>query len=113
MIWRSAETFRLACDEARRRGERVALVPTMGALHQGHQTLVTEARKHASFVAVSVFVNPTQFGPNEDFNRYPRYLDGDVAKSVAAGAHGVFAPPATEMYPAGDETRVHVGDLAA
>jgi pantoate--beta-alanine ligase len=112
MIWRSAETFRQACDEARRRGERVALVPTMGALHAGHQTLVTEARKHASFVAVSVFVNPTQFGPNEDFSRYPRDLDGDVAKSVAAGAHGVFAPPANEMYPPGDETRVHVGDLA-
>jgi pantoate--beta-alanine ligase len=113
MIWRSADEFRLACDEARRRGERVALVPTMGALHRGHQTLVTEARKHASFVAVSVFVNPTQFGPNEDFNRYPRDLDGDVAKSVAAGAHGVFAPPANEMYPQGDETRVHVGPLAA
>lgn len=113
MIWRSADAFRLACDEARRRGDRVALVPTMGALHHGHQTLVTEARKHASFVAVSVFVNPTQFGPNEDFNRYPRDIDGDVAKSVAAGATGVFAPPATDMYPQGDETRVRVGDLAA
>jgi pantoate--beta-alanine ligase len=113
MIWRSADAFRLACDEARRRGDRVAIVPTMGALHRGHQTLVSEARKHAAFVAVSVFVNPTQFGPNEDFNRYPRDLDGDVAKSVAAGAHGVFAPPANDLYPPGDETRVRVGDLAA
>ncbi len=111
-IWRSADAFRRACDEARRRGERVALVPTMGALHHGHQTLVTEARKHASFIAVSVFVNPTQFGPNEDFARYPRDLDGDVQKSLAAGANGVFAPPANDMYPAGDQTRVHVGSLA-
>lgn len=112
-IWRSADAFRQACDEARRRGDRVALVPTMGALHRGHQALVTEARKYASFVAVSVFVNPTQFGPNEDFARYPRDLDGDVQKSLEAGAHGVFAPPANEMYPAGDETRVHVGPLAS
>ena len=111
-IWRSADAFRHACDEARRRGERVALVPTMGALHRGHQTLVTEASKNASFVVVSVFVNPTQFGPNEDFARYPRDLDGDVQKSVEAGAQGVFAPPPNEMYPAGDETRVRVGALA-
>jgi pantoate--beta-alanine ligase len=111
-IWRSTDAFRHACDEARRRGERVALVPTMGALHRGHQALVTEACKHASFVAVSVFVNPTQFGPNEDFARYPRDLDGDVKKSAEAGARGVFAPPPNEMYPPGDETRVRVGALA-
>ena len=111
-IWRSADAFRHACDEARRRGERVALVPTMGALHSGHQALVAEARKNASFVAVSVFVNPTQFGPNEDFARYPRDLDSDVQKSLDAGARGVFAPPPNEMYPPGDETRVRVGALA-
>jgi pantoate--beta-alanine ligase len=111
-IWRTADAFRHACDEARRRGEQVALVPTMGALHRGHQALVAEAAKHASFVAVSVFVNPTQFGPHEDFSRYPRDLDGDVQKSLEAGARGVFAPPPNEMYPAGDETRVHVGALA-
>jgi pantoate--beta-alanine ligase len=112
-IWRSADAFRHACDDARRRGERVALVPTMGALHRGHQALVAEASKHAAFVAVSVFVNPAQFGPNEDFARYPRDLDGDVQKSVEAGARGVFAPPPNEMYPPGDETRVHVGALAS
>lgn len=112
-IWRSTDAFRHACDEARRRGERVGFVPTMGALHQGHQALVTEARKYATFVVVSVFVNPTQFGPNEDLDRYPRDLDGDVQKSLDAGAVGVFAPPPSEMYPPGDETRVRVGALAA
>lgn len=85
----------------------------MGALHHGHQTLVQEASKRAAFVAVSVFVNPTQFGPNEDFARYPRDLDGDVRKSLEAGARGVFAPPPKEMYPPGDETRVRVGALAS
>jgi pantoate--beta-alanine ligase len=112
-IWRSADAFRHACDEARRRGEQVALVPTMGALHRGHQALVSEASKRAAFVVVSVFVNPTQFGPNEDFARYPRDLDGDVRKSLEAGARGVFAPPPNEMYPLGDETRVRVGALAS
>jgi len=112
-LWRSADAFRHACDDARRRGEQVALVPTMGALHRGHQALVAEARKRATFVAVSVFVNPTQFGPNEDFARYPRDLDGDVRKSVEAGARGIYAPPSNEMYPPGDETRVRVGALAS
>lgn len=111
-IWRSTDDFRQACDEARRRGERVALVPTMGALHRGHQALVAEACKRASFVAVSVFVNPTQFGPNEDFARYPRDLDGDVAKCAEAGARGVFAPAPNDMYPPGDQSRVRVGSLA-
>lgn len=112
-IWRSPDAFRHACDEARRRGERVALVPTMGALHPGHQALVTEACKKASFVAVSIFVNPTQFGPNEDFARYPRDLEGDAQKCAAAGARGVFAPAPNDMYPVGDETRVRVGALAS
>ena len=102
---------RAACDAARARGQRVGLVPTMGALHEGHIALVREARRHADFVMCSVFVNPTQFGPNEDFARYPRDLDGDVKK--LEGASAVFAPEVTAMYPAGDETRVNVGPLAA
>ena len=104
--------FRDACDAARARGERIGLVPTMGALHEGHLSLVREARSRASFVAVSIFVNPTQFGPKEDFSRYPRDLQGDVAKLATAGADLVFAPDAAAMYPAGDETRVRVGKLA-
>jgi pantoate--beta-alanine ligase len=106
------DAFRAACDEARARGARIGLVPTMGALHEGHLALVREARKHASFVAVSIFVNPTQFGPNEDFSRYPRDLQGDVAKLATAGADAVFAPDARAMYPDGDQTRVRVGSLA-
>lgn len=111
-IWRSAEAFREACNEARRRGDRVGLVPTMGALHRGHQALIEEARKRADFIVVSVFVNPTQFGPNEDYARYPRDLEGDAHKSEQASANGVFAPPREEMYPPGDETRVRVGATA-
>lgn len=111
-IWRSPEAFRQACDAARQRGSRVGLVPTMGALHRGHQALIEEARKRADFVVVSVFVNPTQFGPNEDFSRYPRDLEGDAHKSEQASANGIFAPPRDAMYPHGDETRVHVGATA-
>jgi pantoate--beta-alanine ligase len=102
---------RAACDAARGRGERVGLVPTMGALHEGHLALVREARRHAEFVMCSIFVNPTQFGPNEDFARYPRDLASDMAK--LEGASAVFAPDASAMYPPGDETRVRVGPLAA
>ena len=85
----------------------------MGALHAGHLALVTEARRRAGFVVASVFVNPTQFGPGEDFTRYPRDLDGDVAKLAGAGADLVFAPSAEAMYPPGDETRVRVGGVSA
>lgn len=104
--------FRRECDRARARGERVGLVPTMGALHEGHATLVRAARAAADFVAATVFVNPTQFGPNEDFSRYPRTLDADVEKCAAAGAALVFAPPTSAMYPPGDETRVVPGATA-
>lgn len=101
---------RAACDGARARGQRVGLVPTMGALHEGHLALVREARRHADFVMCSIFVNPTQFGPNEDFERYPRDLEQDVER--LEGVSAVFAPEVTAMYPPGDETRVNVGALA-
>jgi pantoate--beta-alanine ligase len=113
LLLREPEAFRRACDEARAKGLRVGLVPTMGALHAGHVELVHEARKQADFVVVSVFVNPTQFGPNEDLARYPRTLDADLARCEAAGAALVFAPSAEAMYPPGDETRVRVGPTAA
>jgi len=105
--------FRSAADAVRARGGRVGLVPTMGALHEGHLSLVRLAREQAGFVAVSIFVNPTQFGPNEDLAKYPRDLAGDVAKLASAGADLVFAPDVAAMYPPGDETRVHVGATAA
>lgn len=102
---------RAACYAARYGGARVGFVPTMGALHRGHLALVREARARAEFVVTSIFVNPTQFGPHEDFTRYPRELDGDVAKLDAADL--VFAPDAAAIYVPGDETRVRVGALAA
>jgi pantoate--beta-alanine ligase len=106
--------FRAACDAARAATSRpVGFVPTMGALHDGHLALVKEAKRRVPFVAASIFVNPTQFGPNEDFSRYPRDLAGDVAKLASVGADLVFAPEATAMYPKGEQTRVSVGSLAA
>lgn len=87
-------------------GERVALVPTMGALHEGHIALVKEAQRHARRVIVSIFVNPTQFAPHEDFKKYPRTFDDDCAKLVAAEADAVFFPAVEEMYPPGFASRV-------
>jgi pantoate--beta-alanine ligase len=98
-------------EAARGRGERVALVPTMGYLHEGHLALVREARRHADLVGVSIFVNPTQFGPNEDLGRYPRDLAGDLAKLAGAGADVTFVPPAAAMYPAGYQSFVQVREL--
>jgi pantoate--beta-alanine ligase len=85
----------------------------MGALHDGHLALVREAFGHATFVVVSIFVNPAQFAPTEDLGRYPRDLPGDVAKLAAAGANLVFAPEPAVMYPPGDDTRVRVGRVGA
>jgi pantoate--beta-alanine ligase len=111
IVVRTPQEARAACDDARARGQRVGLVPTMGALHEGHLALTREARRHAEVVVCSIFVNPTQFGPHEDFARYPRDLDGDVRR--LEGVSIVFAPEVAAMYPAGDETRVRVGPLAA
>jgi pantoate--beta-alanine ligase len=98
-------------DGERTAGRRIALVPTMGALHEGHLSLVRRARACVDRVVASVFVNPTQFGPGEDLDRYPRDLDGDVAKLGRSGCDLVFAPSAGEMYPEGDCTWVEVEGL--
>ncbi len=92
--------------------KRLALVPTMGFLHEGHLSLIREGRKRADEVAVSIFVNPTQFGPKEDLSRYPRDFDGDVAKCGAAGAAVVFAPAPEEIYPPGFQTHVEVEQVS-
>jgi pantoate--beta-alanine ligase len=98
-------------DVERARGRRVALVPTMGALHEGHLRLVDEARRRAEHVVVSIFVNPTQFGAGEDLDRYPRTWEQDLAACARAGVDAVFAPEPLEMYPEGDQTRVEVSEL--
>jgi pantoate--beta-alanine ligase len=89
-------------------GERIGLVPTMGALHAGHLALVEAARRHAERVIVTIFVNPSQFGPTEDFSRYPRTLDADVEKLSRINADLVFAPSVSEIYPPGFATRVEL-----
>lgn len=91
---------------------RIAFVPTMGALHEGHASLIRLARSRADTVVVSVFVNPTQFGPDEDFDRYPRDLESDLATARAAGADVVFAPTVTEIYPDGFSTTIDPGPIA-
>ena len=93
---------------ARGRGRRVGFVPTMGALHAGHVSLVERAAAECDDVAVSIFVNPTQFGPDEDFTRYPRRLEADIAAIQGCGVTWVFAPPADAVYPPGWATRVVV-----
>jgi pantoate--beta-alanine ligase len=90
----------------RAQGKTIGLVPTMGALHAGHVSLVSLAVGRADCVVVSIFVNPTQFSPNEDFNKYPRELEADVAKCEAAGAHVIFAPPPDQVYPKGYSTYI-------
>jgi pantoate--beta-alanine ligase len=87
-------------------GEKVALVPTMGALHQGHIALVKEAQRHARRVITTIFVNPTQFAPHEDFKKYPRTFDQDCAMLAEAQADAVFFPQVEEMYPPGFATRI-------
>jgi pantoate--beta-alanine ligase len=93
-------------EDLRSKGQIVGLVPTMGALHEGHLSLIRLAAERADSVVVSIFVNPTQFGPNEDFNRYPRELESDLQKCREAGASVVFAPGADELYPKGYSTYV-------
>jgi pantoate--beta-alanine ligase len=103
-----AADARARCDEARAQGARIAFVPTMGALHLGHLHLVDVAKERSDFVVVSIFVNPTQFGPAEDLDRYPRDLEGDVAKLSARDVQLVFAPSVEAMYAPGARTVVSV-----
>jgi len=99
-------------EAARARGERIAFVPTMGALHAGHMSLLAAAREHGERVALSIFVNPTQFGPNEDLARYPRDLPGDLAKAASVGTDVAFVPEVSDMYPPDAQTFIEVREVS-
>jgi pantoate--beta-alanine ligase len=113
MILRDVAALRAAVGRFRAKGERVALIPTMGALHEGHLALVRAGAERAERTIVSIFVNPTQFGPNEDVDRYPRTEIADIEKLRDIGADIAFLPNASEMYPPGFSTSISVGDIAA
>lgn len=107
----SLTDLRALLQNWRQEGQRIALVPTMGALHVGHMALAEYARKHADKVVMSIFVNPTQFGPHEDFDRYPRTLEADSALAAQYGVDAIWAPTVDVMYPEGFATTVHVEKL--
>ncbi len=111
-IYETIEEMRTACRGARRGGQRLGFVPTMGALHEGHLSLVRAAKADCDVVAASIFVNPTQFGPNEDLARYPRDFDRDRDLLAKEGVELLFAPSVEEMYPAGAVTWVTVEELS-
>jgi len=98
-------------DAARARGERIAFVPTMGALHEGHVSLLREGRRRGDKLALSIFVNPTQFGPKEDLSRYPRDLPGDLAKAASVDTDVAYCPEPGDVYPPGFQTYVQVREV--
>jgi pantoate--beta-alanine ligase len=111
-IYETIEDIRAGCRAARRGGRRLGFVPTMGALHEGHLSLVRAARAASDIVAASIFVNPTQFGPKEDLAKYPRDFDRDRDLLAKEGVELLFAPSVEEMYPAGAVTWVTVEGLS-
>src|SRR4051794_37313787 len=111
-LLRGKDELRSALEPARRRAESIGLVPTMGYLHEGHLSLLRAARAECDVVVMSLFVNPTQFGPGEDLERYPRDEERDLRLAAEAGADFVYAPPVEEVYPDGFATQVEVeGEL--
>lgn len=111
-VVRSVTALRHRVNTWHQEGHRVALVPTMGALHAGHMALMKRALVLADRVVASIFVNPTQFGPNEDFTSYPRRETEDATLLVENGVHGLYLPPAAEMYPEGFATLITIGGPA-
>lgn len=110
-ICRTPADMNAACRELRHARGTLGLVPTMGALHDGHMSLVAAAKSGCDAVAATIFVNPTQFGPNEDYSKYPRTFDEDCRKLQAAGVELLFAPAAEDIYPPGNTTFVEPGDI--
>ena len=112
-IVRRVRSMREICKQARTKGQRIGFVPTMGFLHQGHLALIRKMSEQTDVVVVSIFVNPTQFGPEEDFERYPRDLTRDTDLCIREGVDYVFAPKAEEIYPPGPTTYVEIPDLSS
>jgi len=112
-VVRAPAEMRARAEDQRRDGRRLCVVPTMGYLHDGHVSLLRTGRSMADLLIMTLFVNPTQFGPGEDLARYPRDEAGDVDKARAAGVDLVFAPDAAAMYPPGHQTSIEVRELAA
>ena len=108
MVFRTIEELHDYLATARERGDTVGCVPTMGYLHDGHASLIREAAQHHKVVVVSIFVNPTQFGPSEDFERYPRDFERDHAIVAEAGGTAIFFPSVEEMYPSGARSTIHI-----
>lgn len=112
LVYSSPRETLTAVRQARARGQVIGCVPTMGALHPGHSSLIQRARLECDFVVATIFVNPTQFGPNEDFSRYPRTLEADLEICRDSGADLVFTPNVSDMYAANAETLVRVSQLS-
>ena len=112
-ILRTVQELRARVRAVRSPGKTIGIVPTMGALHAGHASLIRAAREQSGMVIVTIFVNPTQFGPNEDYSRYPRTFEADCALARAEGADVIFAPLVEELYPAGAATFVEVEGLSS
>lgn len=112
-VIRAPAEMRARAEDQRRDGRRIAVVPTMGYLHEGHLALLRAGRARSDLLVMTLFVNPTQFGPNEDLSRYPRDEAGDLDKARVNGVDLVFAPDAAAMYPDGYQTTVEVRELAA
>jgi pantoate--beta-alanine ligase len=111
-IIKKSDDLKAAVSDARRKGKTIGFVPTMGALHRGHISLVERSKKETGFTVISIFVNPSQFGPNEDFNKYPRDIEKDRALLEEAGADLIFFPDSHEIYPEGFSTWVEPGEPA-
>jgi len=111
-IIRDPAEMRMRAEDVRRDGRVIAVVPTMGYLHEGHLTLLRAARARADVVILTIFVNPTQFGPSEDLSRYPRDEAGDLEKARPTGVDLAFCPDAAAMYPPGSQTYIQVRELA-
>lgn len=111
-VIQSTDEMQKRCKELRSAGKTIALVPTMGLFHEGHLELMRAGKKHSDVLVVSIFVNPTQFGPNEDYGAYPRDMEGDLKKAKEVGVNIAYTPPAEEVYPEGFQTKITVEEVS-